>query len=435
MSVSFRRLPGASTVAAAAGLLLAGCADGDQIPLSPDANRAGGVAANLPSSSVALGRSVFFDRRLSLHGNQSCAACHAPAFGFTGPVPGVNLRGGVYPGSFRNRFGNRRPPSAAYAALLPVLRELDGEWIGGNFWDGRATGEILGNPAADQALAPFLNPVEQALPDEACVVWLVREGPYGAAYEAVWGGHLSKVEFPRDTRKLCRREGSEIALSEVDRAQVHRAYHNIARSVGHFEASPEVSPFSSKYDAYLAGETTLTDRELAGLELFEGKAACHFCHTSRDPANDRPLFTDFGYDNIGVPANPLNPLYDEDPGFVDLGLGGFLGDPDLEGAQKVPTLRNVAKRPGGAPKSFMHNGVFKSLRQVVHFYNTRTAKPECTSDLASTPEALGTMGEDCWPAPEVRDNVNPFIGDLGLTADEEDELVAFLRTLSDGWRP
>lgn len=402
---------------------LVACGEDRPEPLGPEREFSSSDYAN--GTSVDLGRLVFFDKRLSIHGNQACAACHDPEFGFTGPIPGVNLRAGIYPGSFRNRFGNRRPPSAAYAAQSPVLH-LNSEWMGGNFWDGRATGEILGNPAADQALGPFVNPVEQALPDEACVAWLVREGPYASAYESVWGDDLSEIDFPRNTRKLCRREGSEILLSESDRAEATEAYHNIALSVSHFEASPEVSAFSSKYDAYLRAETELTDEELSGLELFNGKAACHFCHPSEGP---NPLFTDYAYDNIGVPRNPLHP----GPSFVDLGLGGFLGDPTLYGAQKVPTLRNVAKRPGNAPKSFMHNGVFKSLRQVVHFYNTRTKKPECPAGVGSTPAELRRLGEECWPAPEVGENINPFIGDLGLTAAEEEQLVAFLRTLNDGW--
>jgi len=414
------------------GVLLLGCSDNARTPVAPD-----GVAivehdSYANATSADLGRLVFFDKRMSLHGNQACAACHAPEFGFTGPVPGVNLRDGVYPGSVRSRFGNRRPPSAAYAAQSPVLSDASGEWVGGNFWDGRATGGSLGNPAADQALGPFLNPVEQALPDEACVVWLVREGPYAGAYTSTWGDDLEGIDFPQNTKTLCRREGSDIPLSAEDRNAVEDAYGNIALSIADFEASPDVSPFSSKFDAYLAGEPVLADDELAGLALFNGKAACHFCHSSDGP---KPLFTDYTYANIGVPANPLNPAYDGDPGFVDLGLGGFLGDPGLYGAQKVPTLRNVAKRPGHAPKSYMHNGLFKSLRQVVHFYNTRKVKPECALDPMPTPAALAAIGEDCWPAPEVRENVNPFIGDLGLTPEEEQQVVAFLGTLSDGWTP
>lgn len=430
MSSTVRHLAGAAALVA--GLALAAC-DETPAPVAPGATLSASRASYGDATSVDLGRLVFFDKRLSIHGNQACAACHAPEYGFTGPVAGVNQRGGVYPGSFRNRSGNRRPPSAAYAAQAPVLG-LSGEgiWIGGNFWDGRATGEVLGNPAADQALGPFLNPVEQALPDEACLVWLVREGPYAAAYASVWGEGLAVIDFPDETSRLCRREGSEIALSEADRAAVVEAYHNVALSVKDFEASPEVSAFSSKYDAYLRGETELTAAEAAGLALFDGKAGCAACHPSEGPD---PLFTDYSYDNVGAPPNPMNPVYEEDPGFVDLGLGATLDDPALYGAQKVPTLRNVARAPGSAPKSFLHNGAFKSLRQVVHFYNTRDVLPECVGELEATPAALEAMGEECWPAPEVAANVNDEeMGALGLTPEEEQQLVAFLRTLSDGWR-
>ncbi len=425
----------ATGAALAAALALLGCRDQDAAGPQPQPNLS--RASMEGGSSVDLGRQVFFDTRLSLHGNQACAACHDPDYGFTGPLGGVNERGSVYPGSVRSRFGNRRPPAAAYAAQAPVLHFDVGEnaWIGGNFWNGRATGEVLGNPAADQAMGPFLNPVEQALPDAACVVWLVREGWYGGVYEDVWGDEPWSIDFPLDMRALCRTEGVEVPLTPPDRLKVTRAYQNIARSVAAFEGSPEVSTFSSKFDAYLAGETSLTDDEAAGLALFDGKAGCSGCHSSAGPA---PLFTDYTYDNLGVPRNPLNPVYDTDPGFVDLGLGGFLGDPSLYGAQKVPTLRNLTAGPGGAPQSYMHDGVFKSLRQVVHFYNTRDVLRRCLEgEVAATPAGLRTVGfrPACWPEPEVAANVNTDeLGNIGLTSAEEEQLVSFLLTLNDGWR-
>ena len=112
-----------------------------------------------------LGKSIFFDENLSINFNQSCASCHDPAWGWTGPDSAVNAAGSVYEGSIAGRFGDRKPPTSAYATPSPVFFNDKGTFTGGNFWDGRATGEILGNPAADQALGPFLNPVEQALPD------------------------------------------------------------------------------------------------------------------------------------------------------------------------------------------------------------------------------------------------------------------------------
>jgi cytochrome c peroxidase len=189
--------------------------------------------------------------------------------------------------------------------------------------------------------------------------------------------------------------------------------------------------------------------------LFNGKGMCNACHLSEPGPNDEPpLFTDFTYDNLGVPKNPENPFYrmdtvlldDNSPinpdgiDWVDPGLGGFLAtrpewsDRAAEnmGKHKVPTLRNVDRRFGdGFPKAYAHNGYFKSLKTIVHFYNTRDVKPVCAnSEFTSEKDALA---EDCWPAPEVPANVNTDeLGDLGLTAEEEDAIVAFLTTLSDG---
>lgn len=387
------------------------------------------------SPMESLGREIFFDKNLSLHGNQSCAACHAPEFGFTGPIPGLNGRGSVYMGSVRNRFGNRKPPSSAYATFSPVLHydATDDVWVGGNFWDGRATGEVLGNPAADQALGPFLNPVEQALPDPICVLYGIATGGYADLWSRVWGNDLRDLAWPDRLDKACRAE-DPIDYSPALANDVHDNYGRVGLSIMAYEASSEVNPFSSKYDAYLAGRVDLTAEEQLGLTLFNGKAQCSACHPSEGSG---ALFTDFTYDNLGVPANPLNPIYDVDPQFVDLGLGGFLGDPSLYGAVKVPTLRNVARATGNTPKAFGHNGVFKSLEQIVHFYNTRDVLRTCApGEVKATPAGLARMGTspDCWPPPEVAANVNSDeLGDLGLTPAEERAVVAFLRTLTDGW--
>ena len=201
-----------------------------------------------------------------------------------------------------------------------------------------------------------------------------------------------------------------------------------------YEASAEVNPFSSKYEAWLVGLADFTPEEEFGFTLFNGKALCSACHPS-DGAG--ALFTDFTYDNLGVPANPLNPVYDVDASFVDNGLGGFLGDPSLYGAVKVPTLRNVDRTPGNNPKAFGHNGVSRSLEQIVHFYNTRDVLRTCgPGEIMLTPGGLAKMGLDpeCWLPPEVAANVNTDeLDDLGLTPGEERAVVAFLRTLSDGW--
>jgi cytochrome c peroxidase len=369
-----------------------------------------GLAQSL-TPKEQLGKSLFFDK-ISEPDSMSCASCHAPRVGFTGPIAGINLHGAVYRGAVPQRFGNRKPPSAAYATLSPVFHydSEEGLFVGGNFWDGRATGERLGNPAADQALGPFLNPVEQNNRSRQAVLEQVANSKYADLWEEVWGEPISY-----DTTE-----------------DIDKNYDRIGLAIAVYEASSEVNQFSSKYDYYLAGEVELTEQEAWGLELFEGKAMCSACHPSEPGPNDEPpLFTDFTYDNLGVPKNPENPFYDMDEfnpegaDWIDPGLGGFLltrpewADMANEnmGKHKVPTLRNVDKRPGPAfPKAFAHNGFFKSLEEITHFYNTRDV-------------------ED-WPAPEVPENVNTDeLGNLGLTAEEEAAIVAFMKTLSDGFQP
>ena len=360
-----------------------------------------------------LGKELFFDK-LSDPDSMSCSDCHGPSVGFTGPNPGINKWGSVMRGAVPQRFGNRKPPSAAYATLSPIFHFDSDEdlFIGGNFWDGRATGESLGNPAADQALGPFLNPVEHNNPNKEAVCLQVAESKYAPLFIEVWG--------------------------EVDcDAGLDATYDEIGLSIAAYEGSTEVNQFSSKYDYYLKGDVELSAQELLGLQLFEAenKGNCAACHPSQ---GDLPLFTDFSFDNLGVPKNPDNPFYDMDQIFlddgspinplgdawVDPGLGGFLETrPEWAekagenmGKHKVPTLRNVDLRPGnGFNKAYMHNGVFKSLEEVVSFYNTRDV--------------------DQWPPAEVPANVNTDeLGDLGLSPEEEAAIVAFMKTLSDGYR-
>ena len=364
-----------------------------------------------------LGKNLFFDK-IASPDNMSCATCHAPSTGFTGPIGGINKHGAVYRGAVPQRFGNRKPPSAAYATLSPIFHyDTDEElFIGGNFWDGRATGEDLGNPAADQALGPFLNPVEQNNPSKQAVCEQVAASKYSYLFEPAFGDPIS-------------------CASDSD---VEKNYDRIGLAIAAYEASTEVNQFSSKFDYVQSGMAKFSAQELRGFELFtneeEGGGKCALCH----PADsDKALFTDFSFDNLGVPKNPLNPFYDMDEVYlddgspinpegadwIDPGLGGFLAtrsewagmaDENM-GKHKVPTLRNVAKANGNNfPKAYMHNGVFKSLNEVVHFYNTR--------DVID------------WPPPEVAENVNEDeLGDLGLTDAEEDAIVAFMETLSDGY--
>jgi cytochrome c peroxidase len=394
-----------------------------------------------------LGKALFFDNISQPSASMSCATCHAPSAGWVGNIAGFNLHGAVYKGAVPTRFGNRKPPSSAYSTYAPMFHRdaATGAFVGGVFWDGRATGQRLGNPAADQALGPFLNPVEQNMPSAKAVCEHVARSRYAALFSQVWGS---------------------LDCSDSGYAA---AYDRIGLSIAAYEGSSEVSPFSSKFDAYwracrAAGNTpeacgladgqqmTLDPQGILSAQEFDGLvefgeycSACHISH-QEGPGGRPPLFTDFKFENIGVPRNPDNPFYKMDrvyldngqpinpagSAWIDLGLGGFLRTvtawaafaPENDGKFRVPTVRNVDKRPGqGTPKAYMHNGVFKSLEQVVHFYNTR-----------DVPSAN-------WPPPEVPQNVNRELfegvplGNFGLDHEAEAAIVAFMKTLSDGWTP
>ena len=352
------------------------------------------------TSIQQLGKNIFFDK-ISVPANKTaCADCHGSSVGFTGPDELINKHGSVYPGA-NGSFGNRKPPSAAYATFSPgfYYDAATLSFVGGNFWDGRATGERLGSPSAEQALGPFLNPAEHAVPDALTVLKIIEKSKYISQWKKVWG------------EKLRYSTQEEINLN----------FDRVGLAIAAYEGSSEVNQFSSKFDYYLKSVVELTSEEASGLELFNNKGKCALCHIS---IGKKPLFTDFTFDNLGSPINPENPVYDYNPGFIDNGLGVFLSTrPDYSsmatenmGKHKVPTLRNVDKRPdNGFTKAYMHNGVFKSLKEVVHFYNTRD--------------------DGSWPAPEVSANINTVqVGNLGLSDAEENAIVAFMKTLSDGYR-
>jgi cytochrome c peroxidase len=359
-----------------------------------------------------LGKDLFFDANLSTPAGVACAACHAPNTAFAGPRSDLNAHGSVYPGAVHTRFGNRKPPTAAYASFSPDFHydPVEELYVGGMFWDGRALNTV------EQAKGPFLNPLEMNDPNPRSVILKVLRSDYAPLFWEVYGSwSMAGVVIPPDAVPELPTVGSANFIAD--------AYQFIAEAIAAYEASSEVNRFSSKYDAYLAGNATLTADELWGLQLFEGEAGCDACHPSEPgPNGEPPLFTDFTYDNLGVPKNPENPFYSMPPGFnpagedwVDPGLGGFLGNEDELGKMKVPTLRNVGMRPyPGFVQAYGHNGYFKSLLDIVHFYNTRDV-------------------ED-WPPPEVPENVNhDELGDLGLSPGEEAALVTFMNTLTDGW--
>lgn len=351
-----------------------------------------------------LGKALFFDTNLSTPPGQSCATCHDPSAMFVDP----DQRQPTSDGALPTLKGSRNAPLAMYAAFIPAFHfdKEEGLYVGGQFLDGRAA-----NLKA-QAKGPFVNPLEMANPDEAAVVDKVRAADYAPLFRRVYGA--GSLDNPK------------------------QAYGRIADAIAAFERSRVFARFTSKYDYYLAGKARLTGQELRGRQVFEdeGKGNCAACHPDRPSEKGlAPLFTDHTYDNIGVPKNPDNPFYALPPdlnpdgaNFVDLGLGGALKQPAEDGKFKVQTLRNIAKT---AP--YMHNGYFQTLRGVVDFYNSRDIKPPCPNPMTSEADAIA---QGCWPAPEVLRNVNhDELGALGLTEQDMDDLVAFLRTLTDGYQP
>ncbi|TFG66385.1 MAG: hypothetical protein E4H27_10020, partial [Anaerolineales bacterium] len=334
------------------------------------------LAQNGLTPEEELGKKLYFDEHLSEPSGQSCASCHLPKAGFDDPDDKLPVSEGVISGL----FGGRNSPSSAYAMYSPKFDSTD--LIGGQFWDGRATGDVLDDPLADQALGPFLNPVEMANPNKAAVVNDALASEYGDSFKLLCG------------------------------TEVEAAYNCIALSIAAFERTSLFGQFSSKYDAYLqaclaaggdkndcaqgvvgtvaeqVGTKIFNKKEWYGLQLFMGEinnndgvlyigegakcVACHIVEWTPDPGNVvvpawspvgtvPPMFTDFTYDNLGVPKS-TDPLLVDNP--VDLGLGArILGE---DGKFKVMTLRNIALT---AP--YAHNGFFKSLGDITHFHNTR----------------------------------------------------------------
>jgi cytochrome c peroxidase len=356
-----------------------------------------------------LGKQLYFDPNLSHPDGQSCASCHAPEAGFTDPDKSIPVSKGVFP----DRFGSRNSPTAAYMAFSPVFHYDPKEelYVGGQFWDGRAA------TLAEQAKQPLLNKVEMANPDKATVIKDVRNAAYVELFKHVYGPNSLK--------------------------DVEQAYDYVADAIAAFESSHQLNAFTSKFDLYLAGKVKLSKQEHRGLKLYEAEdkgncAACHPLWPDEDNGTP-PLFTDFTYDNLGVPRTPSNPFYTlpnefnpDGKKFVDIGLAA---NPQVKadgraqqetGKVKVPTLRNIALT---AP--YMHNGYFNDLKNVVDFYNTRDSKPVCPDPM--TPEETAVQ-QGCWPVAEVKENVNKEeLGNLKLTEQEVDDIVAFMRTLTDGY--
>ena len=447
-----------------------------------------------------LGKLMNFDLNMSPLKDRACASCHMPYAGFSGPIPSVNLTMVAYPGSYPYRAGKRTAQRYTYAPNFPVLNynTTQAAFFGGNFWDSRATGYLLGSPDAEQAQHPPVDTQEQQFADTACVAYRLSQASYYSLFTTVWG--TFNISFPANTATICSTPGGAaafngntmpIALSPQDRATANSVYDHWGNSLDQYEASTDVSAFSSKFDEYLAflagvpGATNpMTANELAGYDLFKGQANCNSCHldgrgtalTSTESdhsavASAAPLFTCFGSANLGLPLNAADAIYYQTTpdilgfvanpygfGYRDLGLGTFLRSgygaapnpnsnwtqyaPTSDGQMQTSSARNVAMVPPAcgsteAPgpyfqKEFFHNGYIKSLKQLVHFYNTRDVYkfPGVTSGHCPP----GTIERvTCWPEPEVPNNIDMTVGMLGLTDAQEDLIVDFLKTLTDGY--
>jgi cytochrome c peroxidase len=444
--------------------------------------------------NVLIGKALNFDRNMSPFQNRACGFCHMPYAGFSGPIPSVNLTMIAYPGSFQFRAGKRTAQRYTYAPNYPVLKfnETQQLFYGGNFWDSRATGYVLGSPDAEQAQHPPVDTQEHMLPDTACIAFRLETAVYKSFFQEFWGDELD-IKFPANTQDICETPGgakifgtsaTPIKLSPEDRARANDVYDHWGQSLDQYEASPDVSAFSSKFDSFLHGDTTLSADEMAGFKLFNGKGNCNSCHIdgrgttllpgttdTSDEASARPIFTCFGSANEGLPLNPRDAFYYQTTpdffgftgnpfgfGYRDLGMGTFFRSgfgaapnpndtwtplaPTVDGQFQVSTSRNVAMAPLQCPtteapgpyfqKEFFHNGYIKSLKQLVHFYNTRDTSFANPVTSGHCPQ--GTIERvTCWPMPEVRNNIDTTTGMLGLTDTEENQIVAFLMTLTDGF--
>jgi cytochrome c peroxidase len=426
-----------------------------------------------------LGKDMLYDTTMSNPVGYACATCHAPSTGLsTGLESIVNLRGGPQPGVVPGRFGPRKPMSYGYAAFSPEGPYFDTQnavWIGGNFWDGRAFDTSV------QAQGPPINPDE------------MNNTPVGTAPNQYPPLLVEKLKHRPYTPLIKKIYGKDVFTKYTPR-QIFEIW---GEAIAAFEASGEVCQFSSKYDASKFGVPAKTRYKLSASEergrvLYFGQAQCFACHSSLSlpgvqiETEGKDTFTMYCFANIGVPKNPGNPYYEEtDPisnpngfnplgrNFVDFGLGGnavgsldgtkfFNSTPgdilQFRGLFQTPTTRNVDVRPDPTfVKAYMHNGVLKSLQQVVHFYNTRNIAVNATGqqvafDLRNGPPTGFTA---IWPPPEVLDNVqnvagftpaqaaamgttgvtaeNGQVGNLGLTPSQETDLVNFLKILSDGF--
>lgn len=352
-----------------------------------------------------IGEKAFMEPLLSASGRQSCASCHAPEAGHA-PANALAVQLG---GANLDQAGLRNSPSLRYLAKNTAFHfDAEGTPTGGFFWDGRAATLAL------QAAGPLLNAKEMANPDKASVAAKIARTSWANDFESAFGKNI---------------------LQDVD-----LAFNKLTLALAQYQIEDtEFNAYTSKYDAWLRGTTSLTAQEARGLALFNnpGKGSCASCHTSsRGSDGSHPLFTDFTYDNIGLPRNLQIPA-NADPAYFDLGLCArpeLSSRSDLCGAFKVPSLRNVALR-----RAYFHNGAFKTLKDALTFYVQRDTQPEKWYPLNSD----GTVNKFNDLPSALRGSVNiseaPYNrrpGDAPALSDAEvDDVIAFLQTLTDGWTP
>jgi cytochrome c peroxidase len=366
-----------------------------------------------PSNAAvsAIGRALFFDAALSGSGKVACASCHDAQRAF-GPPNGAPVQRG---GSLGRSYGVRAVPSLMYGQNIPPFTEhhfddegddgIDQGPAGGRTWDGRA------QSAHEQARLPLFSPFEMANPDEGGVVNKVRRASYAAQFRDTFG---SKV-FD-------------------DRAAAFKA---ILMALEIFEESPaEFYPYTSKYDAWLRRQVSLSAEESRGLNAFNdpAKGNCARCHPSAVRKGAFPQFTDFGYAAIGAPRNPAIPA-NANPQYFDLGLCGPLrrdlaDRPEYCGLFRTPTLRNVATR-----RSFFHNGVVHRLDEAVRFYAERDVQPQ--KWYRRGPGGVRKFDDlplryaaniDVQPPFDRRAGESPALNEGDIR-----DIVAFLNTLTDGY--
>ena len=352
------------------------------------------VESTTTEKKVALGKLLFNDTSLSKNRTMSCATCHDVTKGFVDGRKTSRVGFAAAASADDTKIADRNVPTASYASFIPDFGTVkDGNdtlFQGGQFLDGRA------KDLQEQAKGPFLNPDEMQMENEKAVIERVKENSsYIQSFQNIYGENIFD--------------------------DVNATYEALANAIATFEKTDFFAPFDSKYDRMLKGTYTFTADESAGMALFsdESRANCVACHPLLKDDNTTGHFTDFTYDNLGVPVNTaLRTANGKGSSFIDHGLLGNVdvNDTALDGAFRVSTLRNIAQT---AP--YMHNGVFKELKTVVHFYNTRDV------DGAINPET-GTI----WKTAEVPATKNTEeLGNLGLTDAEEDSIVVFLKTLSD----